>query len=352
MPQQLQRPYSLARPSAPLRRLAHTAATSVAREGGSDEPAAGTEAAGALPPQWEQQRQRVLAFAVQHSRVPRCAGSAQQALAEGERPLGRWCAEQRRRREGSKGPPMSPAEAAALEAIPGWVWGARPQVRMPWRKWLEQMAAFTAQHGRLPRVRGGELLLPSERELGRWCDNQRQRRKGNRAPALSAAEVAALEAVPGWWWDGSELWERHRQAVTAFAAEHGRLPRPKPGKQEPLLSGERELGIWCDNQRQRRKGNHGLALSAAQVAALEGVPGWWWDGSELWERQRQVVAAFAAQHGRLPRTKGGKQEPLLPGERELGKWCSNQRQRNKGNRGPALSSAEVAALETIQGWCW
>ncbi len=41
-----------------------------------------------------------------------------------------------------------------------------------------------------------------------------------------------------------------------------------------------------------------------------------------WEQQCQEVAQFMQQHGRLLRTKAGKAERFLFGEKALGVWCN------------------------------
>lgn len=66
--------------------------------------------------------------------------------------------------------------------------------------------------------------------------------------------------------------------MVIFQKQHGRLPRGKGGKRSPLLEGERELGVWCGRQGQRRKGNrnYGDDLAGEQQAALEAIAGWFW----------------------------------------------------------------------------
>ena len=302
---------------------------------------------------WEQRRQQVAAFVEQHGRLPRTEGSKKEPLLAGERQLGVWCNRQQQRRKGQQQPPLSAKQQAALEAIPGWSWwGERANVA--WEQRRQQVLAFVERQGRLPRRRGSqqEPLLEGERQLGNWCSVQRQRWKGKQQPPLTAEQQAALEAIPGWVLGGRELWEQRRQQVLAFVEQHGRLPRRQGSQQEPLLAGEQQLGNWCSAQRQRWKGKQQPPLTAEQQAALEAIPGWIWGGRELWEQQRQQVAAFAAQHGRLPRTQGSKRDPLLAGERQLGHWCHYQRQRWNGNRQPPLTAGQQAALEGIPLWRW
>lgn len=72
----------------------------------------------------------------------------------------------------------------------------------------------------------------------------------------------------------------------------------------------------------------------------------------LQERWLLQVSPFAAQHGRLPRRKGGKPSPLVAGEQQLGDWCKYQRQQRKGSKhgSDEWTAEQVAALEAIPGW--
>ncbi len=233
--------------------------------------------------QWEQMRQQVLAFQQAHGRLPRQAVNKLGKLVEGEWRLGMWCTQQRRRQEGSKGPPLSAAQEAALEAIPGWrkqAAGARGpyRLRVPWEQRRLQVAAFYEQHGRWPRHTGGKAmpLRPGEKELGNWCNNQRQRRKGTQKPPLTPEQVAALEAMDGWFWEEwqQEPWEARYQQVAAFQQQHGRFPRHMATETKPLEEGEQGLGAWCNMQRQRWRGTQKPPLTPQQVAALEALAGW------------------------------------------------------------------------------
>jgi hypothetical protein len=231
----------------------------------------------------------------------------------------------------------------------------------PWWQRLRLLEDFMALRGRPPRSGRGSLAAPltkEERELGEWCKTQRNRRKGRKHyAALGPAQQAALEAVSGWQWEPwAEEWKQRLHEVEAFEQHHGRLPRRQGSKAQPLVEGERVLGHWCSNQRQRRKG-HGkyAALSPEQAAKLEAIPVWQWDPLvEDWEQRLQEVAAFGRRHGRLPRSSGGTlAAPLTREEQGLGVWCNKQRQRRKGHgRSAALAPEQAAKLEAILCWRW
>lgn len=229
---------------------------------------------------------------------------------------------------------------------------------------------------------------PSRRQ--RRCLPQKQQQ-----PPVSAPNLASLLAADE---QRRRACEAQRLRVLDFQRAHGWLPRSRAGKRTPFLHSERGLGTWCRLQRRRWAGAEGPPLLAEEAAALEAIPGWCWpapaaaalEGSqggggdssasgdrlgsgdapanpgarpashplreqwrrEQWELLRQRVAAFQRAHGHLPRTTAGRQAPFLPHEKELGRWCANQRRRWKGGDMAPLSPEEVAALQTIPGWWW
>ena len=68
--------------------------------------------------QWEQQRQQLEAFALQHGRLPRTYPTRKEPLAEGEKDLGHWLLHQTRRQRGAHmTSPLAAEQLAALEAI-------------------------------------------------------------------------------------------------------------------------------------------------------------------------------------------------------------------------------------------
>jgi hypothetical protein len=93
---------------------------------------------------------------------------------------------------------MAPASATALEAVPGWAWEV--DLEALWQEMLAALRAYVAAHARLPSQRGAS-------GLGSWVSKQRQGKKATDAGRRSDTKMtpersAALEAVPGWRWDG------------------------------------------------------------------------------------------------------------------------------------------------------
>ena len=151
---------------------------------------------------WQQKLAALRAHVAEHGRVPPYGDASG---------LGAWAASQRRTKKEMdagrkcKHGVMTPARAAALEGVPGWTW------EITARRWPERLAAlraFVAAHGRLPPQ--------SSQELGLWVATQRADKKAADAgkacgKRMTPERVAALEAVPGWTWDG-------RRAAAAPAA--------------------------------------------------------------------------------------------------------------------------------------
>ncbi|MEB8515136.1 helicase associated domain-containing protein, partial [Acidithiobacillus ferriphilus] len=87
---------------------------------------------------------------------------------------------------------LSAERIAELEAVPGWVWGARADA---WKQGLDALRTFVARegHATIPK----RHVEPDGFKLGSWVRNRRQEFRIGR---MSAERIAELEAVPGWVW--------------------------------------------------------------------------------------------------------------------------------------------------------
>jgi hypothetical protein len=107
--------------------------------------------------------------------------------------LGEWCMS--RRGEYSRGQ-LEGDVAAALEAqVPDWLWNRLDNF---FEKNLDALAAFVELHGRIPTQREEFEGV----RVGAWCNKIRLKYK---AGGVAADRVAALEAVPGWWWSSDQI---------------------------------------------------------------------------------------------------------------------------------------------------
>ena len=201
---------------------------------------------------WPDQLALLVAFVAEHGRLPRAGGESYRGVK-----IGSWISTQRTNRG-----KLPPERVAALEAVPGWVWGERTAAPVtPWPDWLALLGAFVTEHGRLPRQSESYQGV----KIGSWINTQRTNR-GKMTPE----RVAALEAVPGWVWTERTAapvtpWPDWLALLGAFVMEHGRLPRAKESYRDA------KIGNWIGTQRTNRG-----KMTPERVAALEAVPGWMW----------------------------------------------------------------------------
>lgn len=136
-----------------------------------------------------------------------------------------------------------------------------------WRRRIAELTAFVAEHGRMPRQRGGD---DAETSIGRWLHSQRSKvAKG----ILRPQERAALDAVGPWDSRLREIREEARfpgrlQAVIDFKARYRRLPSYRNWVSED----ESAMGVWLHTLRQAAAGGR---LPLMMKTALDrSLPGW------------------------------------------------------------------------------
>ena len=269
---------------------------------------------------WNQKFDELGAFVAEH-------GSASATLMS--EPLNEWANYQRTcKKNGS----LSAERSARLESVPGWMWrpvAARNTARnAAWDTRVAELEAFVANHGRFPKLgRASE-----EHSLAQWVKRQRRTMRNEK---LSADRIARLESVPGWVWSTpNATWDARLAELEAFAANHGRFPKPLSA------SGEHPLAQWVIQQRFAMRNER---LSTDRIARLESVPGWVWGRQNAaWDTRLAELEAFAADHSRLP--KHG-----MKSEEQLAQWMSRQR---KAMRNEKLSTDRITRLESIPGWVW
>ena len=222
-----------------------------------------------------------------------------------------------------------------LTALPGWSFDAYTS---QFDRGLEHLRAYAAENG--SATFHSRTTTRDGFNLGRWASSVRRLRAAGR---LDESCRAAVEATPGWSWDGDvhrkSRWYQHLGALERYAADHGTALVP----QRYVTDDGAALGEWV--QYQRSKYANGT-LSAHRCAALNAVPGWVWNiYDDAWDRglnelQRVVDETGAAVVSSRFVTGGGY---------ALGKWV--RRARYKYTLG-ALPDERVAALEALPGWAW
>ncbi|MEV0838623.1 Helicase associated domain protein [Actinocatenispora sera] len=164
--------------------------------------------------------------------------------------------------------------AAALAAVPGWVWRSkRPRRRLDtglsrWAVGYPALVAWMRARGTIPPV--GAVDAAGYR-VGRFARNCRQHRD-----RLTIEQRAALVALPGWRWDVSAARRKDRtdrlEALRAFVASHHHLPQLDAA--DPA---ERVLAGWA------RRSHIGIAGELAAIRRTA-VP-------DTWLRRYRLAAA-------------------------------------------------------------
>jgi len=181
----------------------------------------------------------------------------QAAVTSGGLHLGKWCD---RQRAALKAGTLAHDRRARLEAIPGWSWEPAKAIRSA--RWWHDAGGGADWVGV-----GATGRLPGKSDpLGDFCSKARGAR---RAGTLTAVQIAALEAIPGWWWTQPTLlmggWVKTLDRLRSHVAAHGSLP---------TYSSAPRLAEWVGRQRHLFRAGR---LAGDRAEALEAIPGWSWE---------------------------------------------------------------------------
>jgi hypothetical protein len=227
---------------------------------------------------WRGAYDAVKAFVESHGRFPTAADwEARIRVPEGNRREGRtlasWIVTQQLNYQGSAAGKLSAERIAALEQLPGWKWAIHEP--RTWEQSYARVKAFITIHGRLPKDKASR---PVEQRLGRWVGQQRVAYMQGR-PALTPVRIAALEALPEWFWAQTAgpvqrewEWCDAYESLALFLEANDRFPRGLEASQVEL-----RLSAWVHRQREAYTRRGKTRLPADRIAALEALPGWkWW----------------------------------------------------------------------------
>jgi hypothetical protein len=245
-------------------------------------------------------------------------------------PLGRWVG---RRREQYRNGTLDAAQAAELEALPGWTWGRTQQ--SGFEEGLTHLQTYVAAHGTadLPRD-----TVVDGFAVGDWAARRRQ---DHTAGVLRPDRAAALEALPGWRWRQPRTpvtWADGTTALRAWVTEHGTATVPPDTHYRGVA-----LGEWVQATRRRRINGR---LDATQAAELEALPGWAWGA---FDARFQRGVDLLREHQKATGSASPDQFYVHPSGFTLGAWCGRVRTLYRtGDTTPE----RVHALESIPGWTW
>lgn len=244
--------------------------------------------------------------------------------------LGAWASWQRRASTGGK---LSNEQIRLLEALPGWTWDRSADL---WEQNLQQVLAYAKEHG---HSRVPASYMADGHKPGKWAATQRNLYRNG---SLTEDQVRRLEALPGWTWASvnATKWETGFDHMAVFAGEHGHTAVPLTYK----AADGYPLGRWAGMQ--RRAAAQGLPrLTSERRRRLEELPGWTWDRiADLWEKNRQQVAAYAKENGHSQVPDSYMVDGYKPGV-----WVQNQRTSYKKG---SLTEDQIRRLESLPGWTW
>lgn len=190
-------------------------------------------------------------------------------------------------------------------------------------KWIDENERLPSQHSK-------NII---EKQLGSWCNSQRQSKKKNR---LKEDKIKLLEEFTGWFWEKDDSFDDNYNELVKWVEENKRIPSEK--SKNPI---ERRLGIWSSNKRQNKKENK---LEEEKINKLQAVTGWYWKKSDLFGNDYNILVKWVEENKRIPSEKS---KDIV--EKRLGTWCSDRRKYKKKNK---LDEEQIEKLNAIPGWYW
>jgi hypothetical protein len=203
-----------------------------------------------------------------------------------------------------------------------------------WDDGMGRLTAFAA--------REGHANVPFEHveagaPLGQWVSAKRAQYARGR---MTAARVAALEALPGWTWDAVKgQWVAGYRHLLAFHAREGHIDVPAHYWDVDGFP----LGSWVRSH--RRPGGR-RTMTNDQRALLEAVPGWTFTQptTAAWERAHAALQTYADREGHCRLPTGHHEDGV-----NIDAWA--MRQRALFHRG-RLKPERVTRLDALASWSW
>lgn len=279
-------------------------------------------------PRWWEQLEMLHKFVEEHERIPFA-----REIYRGEQ-IGSWVCSQRQAQKGQTRGKMTSERKTALEAIPGWFW--ENDLESTWLANLNRVLAYVEEYSKLPTTK----TVYNGDKIGQWISNQRKSRKGSGKGKLTPERIAALETIPGWFWEENteSIWQSNFNALREYVAEHNQIPSVRT----------KDIGVWVSHQRDQNKKR---ALTKEHAEALDSIPGWSWgevrdDPETTWWSNLDKLREYVVVHSKLPSRK------VIYDGIHLGSWIDTQLQVHKGQTQGKLTEDRIAALESIPGWVW
>lgn len=220
--------------------------------------------------------------------------------------LGRWCLFQRHRYKIQK---LAQDKIKLLESLTEWNW--EQDLDEQWEIKFEELKKLNG------KAQTQKTKDKKEKSLANWCCKQKINYKKNK---LSEERINLLESLTEWKWDQLDnLW------YTKF--EQLKVLNGKPSK-------NKQLGVWCQNQRADYKKDR---LSEERIKMLETLEEWIWDYQDQWQNNFDELNKT---NGKIPSPKENK---------TINQWCSDQKTSYKKEK---LSEERINLLESLPEWEW
>jgi superfamily II DNA or RNA helicase len=241
------------------------------------------------------------------------------------RNVGAWLAKQR---AAGRADSLSAERLSMLESLEGFVVRHRDE-----RFWRPHAAYLTWAMGatreavaRGPRT--GEAV--DDIDLAGWSDNMRLRRRRKQAEGgdIPDWQLSAINELPGWRWEAGRNerndleFQRKVDVIRVYCAESDRSSRDIVQTFE--WNGD-PVGAWISNWRSSRD-----KLPEHRRDLLEALPEWTWSKNsdkETWTAKLAELADFGKRRGHI---KPSIKAPQEQGEKELGVWKRNNKNRLRG----------------------
>ncbi len=269
--------------------------------------------------QWLEYFEKLAAYAAQHNtaRVPSTF------KLEGGKPLGKWVAKLRAKRDS-----LSQYQRELLESLPDWTWDPFLE---DWETALSELKSISAAKGTTSFSRNDKFS--DGRSIGGWVIKQRQNKI-----QLTEHQIFELESLPGWSWDPySDLNQLTKTELANYVSKYGDALVPLKFETESKF----KLGNVVSRIRQDfRKGK----LDIEMQQFVETLPGWTWHTkNEKWETQFELLREYIEEKNRYP-----KKDEIYKGSR-LGRWMTAQRRFLADGM---LSEDRKLQLDALPNWSW
>ena len=133
-----------------------------------------------------------------------------------------------------------------------------------------------------------------------------------------------------------ESWIENLNFLKEYIQQYKSLPKRK----EHYCG--RNLGTWCNKQRNKKKWGK---LSSHEIEQLQEIPGWAWGKTHelAWIENLNLLKEYVQKYESLP-----KQKEKYAG-RNIGMWCKTQKNKKKLGK---LCQDRIQKLEQLSGWVW